>query len=93
MGLGRSVGDLSDLTLERRLEEFAPGEVGPGVTQDRHRATRNHQAKGSLESPGFAQAPGSEIISFSVPHPCPWDLRVDVCSGPANSLNKLFILE
>ena len=93
MGLGRSAGDLSDLMLERRLAEFAPGEVGPGETWDRYRGTGNCQAKGSLESPGFAQAPSSEIISFSVPCPCLWDLGIDVCSCPANSLNKLFILE
>ena len=57
MGLGRSVGDLSDLTLERRLEEFAPGEVGPGVTQDRHRAPREPPGEGVAGVPRLCSGP------------------------------------
>ena len=51
------MGDLSDLTLERRLEEFAPGEVGPGVTQDRHRAPREPPGEGVAGVPRLCSGP------------------------------------
>lgn len=44
--VGGGCWNLSELTLDMRLEEFAPGEVGPGVAQDRDRAIGSCKAKG-----------------------------------------------